>query len=174
MYSEEDEKQEGENQQERKSGMQKYSGESDEQTKKEIRVPDLDLFPPVELDKQIPSDGDIIQDRINDIRFGDRTVDDQKVASIVSDYVSPANILMDLSQRLLIINNEGNTPSSQINLAKRLLTTEENDYRFTGKLKQILGEYIADKGIDKNGWLRECASSRHRSGKNRKYGDLLT
>lgn len=186
-YSEEDEKQDGEKQQERKSGMQKYNGESDEQTKKEIRVPDLDvyivdLFPPVELDKQIPSDGDIIQDRINDIRFHDRTVYDQKVASIVSDYVSLANILMDLSQRLLITNNEGNTPSSQINLAKRLLTTEENDYRSTGKLEQILGEYITDKGIDKNGKneniisriLRECASSRHRSGKNRKYGDLLT
>ena len=37
-YSEEDEKQDGEKQQERKSGMQKYSGESDEQTKKEYRI----------------------------------------------------------------------------------------------------------------------------------------
>lgn len=167
--------------------MQKYSGESDEQTKKEIRVPDLDvyivdLFPPVELDKQIPSDGDIIQDRINDIRFHDQTVYDQKVASIVSDYVSLAKILMDLSQRLLITNNEGNTQSSQISLAKRLLATEENDYRTIGKLEKMLREYIANKGIDKNGKneniisriLRECASSRHRSGKNRKYGDLLT
>ena len=136
----------------------------------------------MELDKQIPSDGDIIQDRINDIRFHDRTVYDQKVASIVSDYVALANILMDLIQRLLITNNEGNTPSSQINLAKQLLSTEENDYRSTGRLEQILGEYITDKGIDKNGKneniilriLRECASSRHRSGKNRKYSDLLT
>ena len=42
--------------------------------RKEIGVPHLDvyivdLFPPVELDKQIPSDGDIIQDRINDIQI---------------------------------------------------------------------------------------------------------
>ena len=76
----------------------------------------------MELDKQIPSDGDIIQDRINDIRFHDRTVYDQKVASIVSDYVALANILMDLIQRLLITNNEGNTPSSQIVQARSFVT----------------------------------------------------
>ena len=129
--------------------MQKYNNdEADEQTKKEIRVPDLDvyildLFPPVELDKQIPSDGDIIQDRIYDIRFHDRTVYDQKVASIDSDYVSLANILMDLCKRLLIANNDKeDSLISQINLAKRLLTTEENDYRGAsgGKLEEILDE----------------------------------
>ncbi|MGA8916074.1 MAG: hypothetical protein WB474_08810 [Nitrososphaeraceae archaeon] len=190
-YSEGEEEREGEKRQKRKSGIQKYNnGEADEQTKKEIRVPDLDvyiidLFPPVELDKQIPSDGDIIQDRINDIRFHDRTVYDQKVASIVSDYVSLANILMDLCKRLLIANNDKeDTLISQINLAKRLLITEENDYRGAsgGKLEEILDEYIANKGIVKNGKneniisriLRECASSRHRSGKNRKYDDHLT
>ena len=137
------------------------------------------------VDKQIPLDGDIIQDRINDIRFHDRTVYDQKVASIVSDYVSLANILMDLSQRLLITNNDKeDNLTSQINLAKRLLTTEENGRRCPsgGKLEKILGDFIVDKGIGKDGKnenviskiLRECASSRHRSGKNRKNGDLLT
>lgn len=189
-YSEDEEEREGEKRQKRKSGIQKdNNGEADEQTK-EIRVPDLDvyivdLFPPVELDKQIPSDGDIIQDRINDIRFHDRTVYDQKVASIVSDYVSLASILMDLCKRLLTTNNDkDDTTVSQINLAKRLLTTEENDYSHASsdKLEEILDEYIANKGIDKDGKnenimsriLRECASSRHRSGGYRKYGDLLT
>ena len=80
------EEEEVEKQQKKKLGTAKYNFDNhDEQTKIEKTVPDLevyiiDLFPAVELDKQIPSYGDIIQDRINDIRFHDRTVYDEKVA----------------------------------------------------------------------------------------------
>ena len=63
-----------------------------------------------------------------------------------------ANILMDLCKRLLITNNDKeDTLTSQINLAKQLLATEENDYRSASesKLEKILIDFIEDKGIDK-------------------------
>jgi NTE family protein len=190
-YSEEVEEEGGERQQKKGSGTQKYNyDEHDEQTKIEKTVPDLevyiiDLFPAVELDKQIPSYGDIIQDRINDIRFHDRTVYDEKVALLVSDYVSLTNILMDLCKRLLITNNdEGNTPISQINLARQLLDTEENGRRSASKSKldNILINFIVEKENNKernsenviSRILGQDASSYHRTGKNRKYSDLLT
>ena len=185
-------KEEGvEKQQKKRSGMQKYKyDEHDEQTKIEKTVPDLevyiiDLFPAVELDKQIPSYGDLIQDRINDIRFHDRTVYDEKVALLVSDYVSLTNTLLDLCRRLLVTNNDaGNTPISQIDLARQLLDTEENDKRSESKSKldKILIHFIEENENNKEGnsenvisrILEQEASSYHRSGKNRKYRDLLT
>ena len=112
------------------------------------------MFPAVELDKQIPSYGDIIQDRINDIRFHDRTVYDEKVALLVSDYVSLTNTLMDLCKRLLVTNNDaGNIPISQIDLARQLLDTEENDKRSESKSKldNILINFIEENENNKEG-----------------------
>jgi NTE family protein len=159
--------------------------------KKQNAVPNLevfiiDLFPAVELDKQIPSYGDIIQDRINDIRFHDRTVYDQKVSLLVSDYVSLTNSLMDLCKRLLErYFDKLATPMTQIDLANELLNTHVNDRGSTPKSKidSILTDFIKKRGVDKEGKseniisriLREDATSYHRSGRNRKrkYDDLL-
>jgi NTE family protein len=104
-------------------------------------VPDLevfiiDLFPAIEQDKDIPSYGDIIQDRINDIRFHDRTVYDQKVAHLVSDYVSLTSSLMGLCKRLL--------------------------KRYEGNNQSLISKI-----------LEEQASSYHRTGHKRTYGDIL-
>jgi len=153
-------------------------------------VPDLevvivDLFPAIEQDKQIPLHGDIMQDRINDIRFHDRTVYDQKVAVLVSDYVSFSNTLIDLCKRLMsAYTNKTDSPGmSQIDLARQLLEIQHDDggNRTRSKIDSILNDFVIKKGIDTEGKrediilriLREKATSYHRSRLKRKYKDLL-
>jgi NTE family protein len=149
----------------------------------ELEVFIIDLFPAIELDKQIPSYGDIIQDRINDIRFHDRTVYDQKVAQLVSDYISLTSSLIDLCKRLIKrYDDSANTPISQVNLARKLLDTDE--FPSGGNksyVNKVLTDIINDKGLDKQGngesivsrILGQQASSYHRTGENRMYGNLL-
>jgi len=158
--------------------------------KRQNLVPDLevfivDLFPAVEQDKQISLHGDIMQDRINDIRFHDRTVYDQKVAIFVSDYVSFTNTLIDLCKRLMsaYTSKKGSPGMSQIDLARQLLEIHQGDVgnRTRSKIGSILSDFVIKKGIDNEGntediilrILREDATSYHRSRRNRKYNDLL-
>ena len=74
------------------------------------------------------------------------------------------------------------TPISQIKLARQLLDTDENGRSVSkSKLDNILINLIKEKGNDKevnseniiSRILGQNASSYHRSGKNRKYRDLL-
>jgi NTE family protein len=84
------------------------------------RVPDLEVFivnlyPALEpLDELIPSDKDKIEDRLNDIRFHDRTKYDEKVADIVTDYI-------DLSRELITLAKQSGVPQKTIDdiLAKK-------------------------------------------------------
>ena len=173
-------------QEEERAGREKkHKGRIKEQNAvPNLEVYIIDLFPAVELDKQIPSYGDIIQDRINDIRFHDRTVYDQKVSLLVSDYVSLTNSLMDLCKRLLErYCGKVGTPMTQIDLANEILNTHVNDRGSTPKSKidSILTDFVKKRGVDEEGKseniisriLREDATSYHRSGGNRKYDDLL-
>lgn len=158
--------------------------------KRQNLIPDLevfivDLFPAVEQDKQIPLQGDIMQDRINDIRFHDRTVYDQKVALLVSDYVSFTNTLIDLCKRLMSVytSNKGSPDTSQIYLARQLLEIHKGDVGIKprSKIDRILSDFVTKRGLDDEGnrediilrILREDATSYHRSRRNRKYNDLL-
>ena len=84
------------------------------------RVPDLEVFivnlyPALErLDELIPSDKDKIEDRLNDIRFHDRTKYDEKVADIVTDYI-------DLSRELITLAKQNGVSQKTIDdiLAKK-------------------------------------------------------
>ena len=64
------------------------------------KIPDLEVFivnlyPALETqDVAIPEDKDKIEDRINDIRFHDKSIYDEKIAHLVTDYV-------DLTRRLI-------------------------------------------------------------------------
>lgn len=66
------------------------------------KIPDLEVFivnlyPALESkNDSIPKDRDKIEDRINDIRFHDRSKYDEKVAHIITDYV-------DLTRRLITL-----------------------------------------------------------------------
>ncbi|MER5176733.1 MAG: patatin-like phospholipase family protein [Candidatus Nitrosocosmicus sp.] len=68
------------------------------------KIPDLevfivDLYPPIEeLDEQIPIDKDKIEDRMNDIKFHDRSKYDEKVAHIITDYISLTRKLIKLAK----------------------------------------------------------------------------
>lgn len=157
----------------------------DQNTVPDLEVFIIDLFPAIELDKQIPSYGDIIQDRINDIRFHDRTVYDQKVARLVSDYISLSNSLMGLCKLLLNrYDNSAEGPISHVDLAGELLNTDEyaNNSKPKSNIKKILTKYIKDNGLDEKGnkqsilskLLQAPASSYRRTGENRTYRDLLS
>ena len=64
------------------------------------KIPDLEIFivnlyPALEtMDALIPKDRDKIEDRMNDIRFHDRSKYDEKIAHLITDYV-------DLTRRLI-------------------------------------------------------------------------
>ena len=64
----------------------------------DFEVPDLevyiiDLYPPIEEGNEKQSDYDKIMDRINDIQFHDRTIYDEKIAHIMTDYINLVNEL---------------------------------------------------------------------------------
>lgn len=65
---------------------------------KNQEVPDLevyiiDLYPPIEKGGEKQPDHDRIMDRINDIQFHDRTIYDEKIAHIITDYIDLVNEL---------------------------------------------------------------------------------
>jgi NTE family protein len=65
---------------------------------KKEKVPDLevyiiDLYPPIEEVSEERVGYDRIMDRINDIQFHDRTVYDEKIANIMTDYIDLVNEL---------------------------------------------------------------------------------
>lgn len=69
------------------------------------KIPDLEVFiinlyPAMETkDGSVPKDRDKIEDRMDDIRFHDRSKYDEKVAHLVTDYV-------DLTRRLIKLAKE--------------------------------------------------------------------
>jgi hypothetical protein len=69
------------------------------QTKKIKTVPSLEvyivnLYPAIEKEGGPPTDNDLINDRMNDIRFHDKTKYDEKVAHMTSDYIDMARELL--------------------------------------------------------------------------------
>ena len=161
------------------------NGNEQKKTVPDLEIYTINLFPAVEKDKQIPGHADLIRDRINDIRFHDRTVYDEKVALLVSDYVSFANVLIDLSKRL-IANAYDDNNISQVDLVKKLLSIikkkKNKKAKASDKLDEILETYVKEEEIiDKerrsediiSRILGEEVSSFHRSGGRRNYRDLL-
>jgi hypothetical protein len=77
-----------------------YQNNTDDRTPILPKIPDwevfiVNLYPALETkDSSVLKDKDKIEDRINDIRFHDRSKYDQKVAHLVADYV-------DLTRRLI-------------------------------------------------------------------------
>ncbi|HYO06699.1 MAG TPA: patatin-like phospholipase family protein [Phototrophicaceae bacterium] len=76
------------------------------------KIPDLEVFiinlyPAVETrDDSIPKDRDKIEDRMNDIRFHDRSRYDEKVAHLVTDYVDLARRLIKLAKETGKVSDE--------------------------------------------------------------------
>jgi NTE family protein len=54
----------------------------------------VNLYPSVEMEGGPPVDDDLINDRMNDIRFHDKTKYDEKVAHMASDYIDMARELL--------------------------------------------------------------------------------
>jgi predicted acylesterase/phospholipase RssA len=110
------------------------------------KIPDLEVFivnlyPALEApDEPIPKDKDKIEDRINDIRFHDRSKYDEKVAHLVTDYV-------DLTRRLIkLARDTGNVSKKQ--LEEVLGVTGESTKRDVKKRRNFLS-LIEDKFLVK-------------------------
>lgn len=106
------------------------------------KIPDLEVFivnlyPALETkDDSIPKDRDKIEDRMNDIRFHDRSKFDEKVAHLVTDYV-------DLTRRLIRLAKEtGKVSDKQLNAV--LGITGESTTRDVKKRRNFLG-LVEDK-----------------------------
>ncbi len=106
------------------------------------KIPDLEVFivnlyPALETkDDRIPTDRDKIEDRMNDIRFHDRSKYDEKVAHLVTDYV-------DLTRRLIRLAKEtGKVNDDQ--LKEVLEITGESTTRNVKKRRNFLG-LVEDK-----------------------------
>jgi NTE family protein len=52
------------------------------------------LYPAIEKEGGPPKDNDLINDRMNDIRFHDKTKYDEKVVHMTSDYIDMARELL--------------------------------------------------------------------------------
>jgi hypothetical protein len=61
------------------------------------------LYPAIELERGPPTDNDLINDRINDIRFHDKTKYDEKVAHMTSDYI---DMVRELLRRMNAARNK--------------------------------------------------------------------
>jgi predicted acylesterase/phospholipase RssA len=110
------------------------------------KIPDLEVFivnlyPALEAeDEPIPKDKDKIEDRMNDIRFHDRSKYDEKVAHLVTDYV-------DLSRRLIKLAKETGGVSKE-QLEEVLGITGESTARDAKKRRNFLS-LIEDKFLVK-------------------------
>ena len=106
------------------------------------KIPDLEVFivnlyPAIEAeDEPIPKDKDKIEDRMNDIRFHDRSKYDEKVAHLVTDYV-------DLTRRLIRLARETGKVSEE-QLKDVLGITGESTTRDVKKKRNFLS-LIEDK-----------------------------
>lgn len=110
------------------------------------KIPDLEVFivnlyPALEArDEPIPKDKDKIEDRMNDIRFHDRSKYDEKVAHLVTDYV-------DLTRRLIkLARDTGKVSEKQLN--EVLGVTGESTARAAKKRRNFLS-LIEDKFLVK-------------------------
>ena len=110
------------------------------------KIPDLEVFivnlyPALEADEEpIPKDKDKIEDRMNDIRFHDKSKYDEKVAHLVTDYV-------DLTRRLIKLAMEtGKVTKEQLN--EVLGVTGESTPRDVKKRRNFLS-LIEDKFLVK-------------------------
>ena len=101
-------------------GLANMEGKKNNEGHVEPKVPDLEVFivnlyPALgTLDELIPSDKDKIEDRMNDIRFHDRTKYNEKIADIVTDYI-------DLSRELIVLAKQSGITQKTIDeiLAKK-------------------------------------------------------
>lgn len=59
----------------------------------------VNLYPAIEQNNEVPRDKDSIEDRMNDIRFCDRTKYDQKISEVISDYITLSKNLIDLAKK---------------------------------------------------------------------------
>ena len=110
------------------------------------KIPDLEVFianlyPALEAeDEPIPMDKDKIEDRMNDIRFHDRSKYDEKIAHLVTDYV-------DLSRRLIKLARETGQVSEE-QLKEVLGITGESTSR-DAKKRRNFQSLIEDKFLVK-------------------------
>lgn len=110
------------------------------------KIPDLEVFivnlyPALEADDEpIPKDKDKIEDRMNDIRFHDRSKYDEKVAHLVTDYV-------DLTRRLIKLAKETGKVSKE-QLEEVLGVTGESTAR-DAKKRRNFSSLVEDKFLVK-------------------------
>jgi NTE family protein len=126
------------------------------QTTKAKRVPSIEvyivnLYPSIEKKSSPPRDNDLIDDRMNDIRFHDKTVYDEKVAHMTSDYI-------DMARELI----------KRINAAKIRVSDEK---RATKKENGLLNEL--EKLLDFSEVLKIPAKTFSRNNEERTYKKLL-
>ena len=138
-------------------GLEKDDDDSSKyQTTNKKRVPSLDvyivnLYPSIEKGSSPPKDNDLIDDRMNDIRFHDKTVYDEKVAHMTSDYI-------DMARELI----------KRINAAKARISEEK---RVNKKGSDLLNEL--EKVLDSSEVLEIPAKTVARTNEVRTYKKLL-
>jgi NTE family protein len=126
------------------------------QTTNKKRVPSLEvyivnLYPSIEEGSSPPMDDDLIDDRMNDIRFHDKTVYDEKVAHMTSDYIEMARELI-----------------KRINAAKARISEQK---RVNKKENGLLNEL--DELLDSRQVLKTPAKTFSRNNEERTYKRLL-
>jgi NTE family protein len=124
------------------------------QTTSKKRVPSLEvyivnLYPSIEKVGSAPKDDDLIDDRMNDIRFHDKTVYDEKVAHMTSDYI-------DMTRELIKRIN-----AVKVKIEKRATKMENSLVNELGKL------------LDFDEVLKMPAKTVSRTNENRTYRNLL-
>jgi NTE family protein len=138
-------------------GIEKDDDQSSKyQTNERKKVPSLDvyivnLYPSIEKGSGPPKDNDLIDDRINDIRFHDKTKYDEKVAHMTSDYI-------DMARELI----------KRMDAAKNLISDEKKVSKIENNLVNDL-----DKLLDFYQVLEMPAKTISRDDKKRTYKELL-
>jgi predicted acylesterase/phospholipase RssA len=119
-----------------------YLNQKDGLTPSIPKIPDLEVFivnlyPALETkDAQVPTDRDKIEDRMNDIRFHDRSKYDEKIAHLITDYV-------DLTRRLIrLAKDTGKVNPKDI---ESLLEAKGESTKRDIKEKRDLADLIEDK-----------------------------
>jgi hypothetical protein len=91
------------------------------------------LYPAIELERGPPTDNDLINDRINDIRFHDKTKYDEKVAHMTSDYI---DMVRELLRRMNAARNKI-IEQKKTNQMKDKLFSELEDLLDIGKVLEM-------------------------------------
>jgi predicted acylesterase/phospholipase RssA len=140
-----------------KRGIEKVEDTSSRyQTRRIKAVPSLEiyivnLYPTIEKVSTPPRDNDLIDDRMNDIRFHDKTKYDEKVAHMTSDYI-------DMARELL----------TRIGAASNRIS----EYKKTSKTKNDLFNELEEL-LDIDKVLEMPAKTISRNDEKRTYGKLL-